>query len=79
MSDNADRGRIQQLERQVQSLTKRIAELEAKYLALLEDLKIIRVELSRKSNAERPLAQTNDPASLAEYQARFDRWPGNQR
>jgi hypothetical protein len=61
--------RLANVERQLTAANKRIAELETGYLALLEDLKAIRAEMTKRSG---PL-----PAGAvgSTYQPAFDRWP----
>lgn len=69
---------LQQLEQRLQAQNKRIGELEAKYLALLEDLKTLRMELAARAI---PAVASNPPADAIarEYRAQFDHWPGPQR
>lgn len=72
--------RLQQLEQRVHTQNKRITDLEAKYLALLEDLKVVRAELAAK--AVTVSAGANNPpvdAVAREYRSQFDHWPGPQR
>lgn len=61
--------RLSAVERQLTSANKRIADLETKYLALLEDLKTLRAEMTKRHG---PL-----PAGAvgSTYQPAFDRWP----
>lgn len=66
--------RLQQLERQLQTANKRITDLEARYLALLEDLKAVRAEMARTMG---PRGTTPPPEPG--YQPAFDRWPGAER
>lgn len=56
--------RLGQVEAKLASANKRIAELETKYSALLEDLKALRAELFNP----RPVDKG--------YVSQFDRWPG---
>lgn len=61
--------RLQQLEQKLQAQNKRLGELEAKYLALLEDLKSVRAEMAKRGG---PLPAG---AVSSTYQPAFDRWP----
>jgi predicted nucleic acid-binding Zn-ribbon protein len=64
--------RFQQLERQLQSANKQIADLQTKYLAMLEDLKLIREQLNR-------VQYKPAEAPSRGYESVFDRWPGTAR
>ena len=61
---------LQQLEQKIHAQNKRIADLETKYLALLEDLKALRAALAEK-NASRG---TDKVAESSGYQPTFARW-----
>jgi septal ring factor EnvC (AmiA/AmiB activator) len=61
---------LQQLEQKLQSHQKRIVDLEAKYVQLLEDLKALRAVLAEK-NASRGADKV---AESSGYQPAFARW-----
>lgn len=61
--------RLASVERQLTTANKRIADLEAKYLALLEDLKAIRAEMAKR-HGPLPVAAVGST-----YQPAFERWP----
>ena len=61
--------RLGQIEQKLAAANKRIADLETKYLALLEDLKAVRAEMAKRIG---PLAAG---AVGSTYQPAFDRWP----
>jgi hypothetical protein len=61
--------RLSAVERQLTAANKRIADLEAKYLVLLEDLKAIRAEMTKR-HGPLPVAAVGST-----YQPAFDRWP----
>jgi hypothetical protein len=71
--------RLQQLERQLQTANKRITDLETRYLALLEDLKMMRVEMARVSRGTIIPPPSNPADNLNTYRSVFDRWPGAER
>jgi hypothetical protein len=62
--------RLGQIEQKLAAANKRIADLETKYLALLEDLKAVRAQLVVPRGTVVP---TWPPESG--YQPAFDRWP----
>jgi hypothetical protein len=65
--------RFFQIEQKLAAANKRIADLETKYLALLEDLKTLRAELALRGTFDSPVIQSPG------YQPAFDRWPGASR
>jgi hypothetical protein len=67
--------RLTQVERQLVTANKRIAELETKYLALLEDLKLLHVELSKRPTGLTPPLDHQHGVRGPVYTAQFDRWP----
>ncbi len=66
--------RFNALERQLAAANKRIADLEAKYLALLEDLKQIREAPRLPVGLTPPLDHGHGDRGPT-YQAAFERWP----
>jgi hypothetical protein len=60
--------RLSAVERQLTTANKRIADLETKYLALLEDIKALRTQLTVSRGTVPSGAQSS-------YQPAFERWP----
>lgn len=67
------------IERQLAAANKRIAELEAKYLALAEELKALRAELARRPVAAIGAPSDHGHGMRAPYEAQFNQWPGSER
>ena len=71
--------RLGQLDRQAAATNKRIADLEAQYLTLLEELKMLRAELAKRPAMLTPPLDHQHGDRGPVYTAQFDRWPGASR